>query len=468
MNKIIEYHNFLLQEGQQIAVVGPNGSGKSTLIEYVRGAKQPQYGTNSFYATIDGHSIKELTRYITFRDSYGSADSTYYYQQRWNSTEIDDYPFIRDIMPSIKDSKWKETLYSVFSLERILDKRIVTLSSGEMRKFQLAKMLAVHPHLLIVESPYIGLDEPTREELDRLFETLIKQWNMQIILVLSRMQEIPAFITHVVPVADGEFKPRMTLQQYLEEYRQQEPDATLLSFDQKDSLIGTLPVESVPCNELVRCNGVTLRYSSRTILNPVNWVIKKGERWALLGPNGCGKSALLSTIYADNPQSYACDIELFGNKRGQGESIWQIKKHIGYVSPEMHRSYMRHLPVVDIVASGLYDTIGLYRTITDKDRDRCRLWMQIFDILQFAERDFMTLSSGEQRLVLLSRAFVKNPELVILDEPLHGLDQRNRIKVMHIINQYCTTFDKAAIIVTHYPQELPQCITNTLTLVRPA
>lgn len=466
MCQIIRYDNFLLSGGEQIAIVGPNGSGKSTLIEYVRGAKQPLQGHSAWHATINGRSIKEQTRYITFRDSYGSADSTYYYQQRWNSTEIEDYPFIKDIFPCIADSSWQETLFRVFSMERILNKRIVTLSSGEMRKYQLARMLSQHPALLIIESPYIGLDAPTRDELNTLLQHLISEWGMQIILILARAEEIPDFITNVYPVQNGAFLEKQTRQDFFEKIDSIFPESAS-DFTAEESLINQIPAQHCNCNELVCCNNVSLKYSGRTILNPVTWSINKGERWALLGPNGCGKSALLSMIYADNPQSYACNISLFGFKRGSGESIWEIKKQIGYVSPEMHRSYMRHLPVIDIVASGLYDTIGLYRQISEQDKNRCRIWMQIFAITQFADRDFTTLSSGEQRLVLLARAFVKNPELVILDEPLHGLDKYNRIKVMHIINHYCKHFDKSAIIVTHYPEELPDCITHQKVLERP-
>jgi len=192
----------------------------------------------------------------------------------------------------------------------------------------------------------------------------------------------------------------------------------------------------------------------------------KGERWALLGPNGSGKSALLSMVYADNPQSYACDIALFGRPRGTGESIWEIKKHIGYVSPEMHRSYCRRYPAIDIVASGLHDTIGLYKKITAEERDKCRVWMNIFGITDLEERDFLELSSGEQRMILLARAFVKNPSLLILDEPLHGLDRQRRSLVMEIIKAFCSNPQKTLIIVTHYPEELPHTIDHTLTLKR--
>ena len=211
---------------------------------------------------------------------------------------------------------------------------------------------------------------------------------------------------------------------------------------------------------------VSIRYGARTILKDLNWTVMNGERWALSGQNGAGKSTLLSLVCADNPQGYACDISLFGRQRGSGESIWDIKKHIGYVSPEMHRSYRQNLPAIRIVASGLKDSIGLYVKPDEGDYDICRFWMDIFGLEGLEERPFLQLSSGEQRLVLLARAFVKDPELLILDEPLHGLDNINRRMVKDIIETFCQRRGKTFIMVTHYEEELPGNITNHLYLKR--
>ena len=205
---------------------------------------------------------------------------------------------------------------------------------------------------------------------------------------------------------------------------------------------------------------VTLRYGEHTIFNNLNWTVCRGERWALMGRNGSGKSALLSLVCADNPQSYACDISLFGRRRGTGESIWDIKRRIGYVSPEMHRAYLKDLPAIEIVASGLHDSIGLYVRPRPEQMGVCKEWMRTFGIEELADRTFLTLSSGEQRLVLLARAFVKDPELLILDEPLHGLDTKRREEVRGIINAFGLREGKTVIMVTHYPEELPACITH--------
>ena len=289
--------------------------------------------------------------------------------------------------------------------------------------------------------------------------------DLQVILILSKTDDIPAFITHVIPVADRICGAKLTK----EEYWASRPEApTHVLSDEKRQRIIELPYSDnlYHTEHIVDLNKVSIRYGERTILKELDWTVKCGEKWALSGENGAGKSTLLSLVCADNPQSYACDISLFGRKRGSGESIWEIKKHIGYVSPEMHRAYLKNLSAIDIVASGLHDSIGLYKKPRPEDRDTCLWWMDIFGIADLADSNFLQLSSGEQRMVLLARAFVKDPELLILDEPLHGLDMVNRRLVKDVIEAFCQRKDKTMIMVTHYQEELPDCITNSIYLTK--
>mgnify|MGYP000017674982 CR=1 FL=1 len=206
--------------------------------------------------------------------------------------------------------------------------------------------------------------------------------------------------------------------------------------------------------------------NEKKALNGIDLHLDEGDFCTIIGGNGAGKSTLLSLVCADNPQSYACDISLFGRKRGTGESIWEIKKHIGYVSPEMHRAYLKNLPAIEIVASGLHDSIGLYKRPQPEQMAICEWGMDIFGIAELKDKPFLQLSSGEQRLALLARAFVKDPELLILDEPLHGLDTYNRRRVKKIIEAFCHRKDKTMIMVTHYESELPGTITDRLFLKR--
>lgn len=456
--------DFYLYDGEQMAIVGPNGGGKSILVDIITG-KYPLLQNEVIYdfSPAQSNLASDNLKYISFRDSYGDADNGYYYQQRWNSQDVDNIPLVKDFLPQCNDLGLKETLYNLFSIDEMLNKPIILLSSGELRKFQLTKTLLSGPRVLIMDNPFIGLDASTRDLLKELLKNLINAIGLHVILVLSKTDDIPDFITHVVEVSDMTCGEKIPYKDFVEADIPQH----LLSEDKRKNIL-ELPYKDgvYVADNVVELKKVNVRYGSRTILKDLDWIVKCGEKWALSGNNGSGKSTLLSLVCADNPQSYACDITLFDKRRGSGESIWEIKKHIGYVSPEMHRAYLKNIPSIDIVASGLHDSIGLYKKPKEEDRNICLFWMDIFGISQLAERSFLQLSSGEQRLVLLARAFVKDPELLILDEPLHGLDLYNRRLVKDIIETFCERNNKTMIMVTHYKEELPECITNSLYLVR--
>lgn len=325
------------------------------------------------------------------------------------------------------------------------------------------------PRILILDNPFIGLDAATRDLLADLLTRIAAMGTLQLVLVLSMLDDVPPFITHVVSVSDRTVGPKVARDKWLERLSE------LDNRGEEQLVLANLcrQVEELPYShtnytspEVVKLNRVSIRYGGRTILKDLDWTVMRGEKWALSGENGAGKSTLLSLICADNPQSYACDISLFGRKRGTGESIWEIKSHIGYVSPEMHRAYLKNLPAIDIVASGLHDSIGLYKRPKPEEMSVCEWWMNIFGVATLKDKPFLQLSSGEQRLALLARAFVKDPELLILDEPLHGLDTYNRRRVKAVIEAFCHRRDKTLIMVTHYANELPATITDRLCLKR--
>ena len=475
--RMAEPVDFTLDVNEHIAIVGSNGSGKSMLVDIITG-KHPLIGDGVQYDFSPSQSllVSDNVKHITFRDNYGSDnDRAYFLQQRWNQTEIDpETPIVGDLLEAAflqqgndvsSRRDFQQHLYNLFHMNDLLDKYIILLSSGEMRKFQLIRALFSHPRVLIMDNPFIGLDAETRVQLRKLLTTLSREQSLQIMLVLSKTADIPDFITHVVEVKDmivGE-KKRLPLTKPCEakvERQELKP-----YFGVGEETVGTRPCEN--SDEIIKMNGVCIRYGNRTILKNLNWTVYEGERWALSGPNGSGKSTLLSLVCADNPQSYACDIRLFGHQRGSGESIWDIKRNIGYVSPEMHRAYNRDMPAIRIVASGLHDSIGLYVKPTDEDLEASRFWMEVFGLKGLENRSFLKLSSGEQRLVLVARAFVKDPRLLILDEPLHGLDNKNCKMVKDIIESFCQRPGKTLIMITHYEEELPDCITHRLTLKFP-
>ena len=451
--RMAEPIHFALCEGEQLAIVGPNGGGKSLLVNTLIGRYPLLINEVKYDFGIYNHRMTyENMHYVAFRDSYGDADSNYYYQQRWHSQDVELSPMVREVLLLTDETM---QLYRYLEVDTLLDKQLVMLSSGELRRLQIVKALQTNPRVLIVDNPFIGLDCTTRDQLRLLFQQLILDRGLQLVLVLSREEEIPDFITHVVPVYNrvvGEKVERGVFSSK-EAVVSQSVELPLLSSVGGGQSDGGVPI-------VISIRDVTLRYGNRAIFEHLDWEVLRGERWALHGRNGSGKSALLGLVCADNPQSYACDISLFGRKRGTGESIWDIKRRIGYVSPEMHRAYLKDFLAIEIVASGLHDSIGLYVRPRPEHTAVCLAWMRVFGIEELASRTFLTLSSGEQRLVLLARAFVKDPELLILDEPLHGLDTANRERVRDVIDAFCSRQEKTLIMVTHYLEELPSCITH--------
>ena len=454
--------NLTICKNEHIAIVGNNGAGKSVLVGILMG-KYPMIGDGVKYhfENSDDHSVFKNIKYISFRDSYGSEDQDYYYQQRWNSADVEGRTRVIDALGTFQSSELQEQLFHLFGITTLMHKQLILLSSGEMRKFQIVKALLSSPRILIIDNPFIGLDIASRELLRRILQILTEKHLVQIILVLSRPSEIPEFITHIIPVKHRTCGKKMQRSDF---YAFDTPINAIS--EQSKVTVRSFPPKQQTDEMIVEMHNLSIRYGEKYILRNLNLSIKRGEIWALLGENGSGKSTLLSLICADNPQSYACNIHLFGKKRGTGESIWDIKRRIGYVSPEMQRSYQKCIPAIDTVASGLYDTIGLYRKVHEEQRTISMQWMQIFGIAHLADRNFTELSNGEQRLVLLARAFVKNPDLIILDEPLHGLDDANRHLAQSIIEKFTRQPEKTAIIVSHYPEELPESITHRFHLTK--
>jgi molybdate transport system ATP-binding protein len=380
---------------------------------------------------------------------------------RWNVHEQTDIPTVADVLGV--DEGVRELLQQ-FGILYIMNEPVVALSSGELRKLQIVKALSCGPRLLILDNPFIGLDADARTMLTALLSSLAVSGGVQIMLLLSSLADVPQFVDSVIPVEDMRVGKKVARESFvLRESQNKNVDNAHLQ-----QMLLTLPVvQKDTVDEVLSFNNVSVKYGTRTILRNISWKVRSGEVWLLGGANGSGKYTLLSLVCADNLQSYACDITLFGRKRGTGESIWDIKKRIGYVSPEMHRSYLRNIPVKDIVASGLFDTIGLYRRPSEEQVKACSVWMELFGISHIAEKSFLRVSSGEQRLALLARAFVKDPSLLILDEPMHGLDSGRRAMVKGIIEAFSKRKGKTIIFVSHYEEDAPSTVSHRLELVKP-
>lgn len=453
--------NWAVKDNQHWAIIGPNGGGKTLLIDILLGKHALRSGE---IISKDNISINSIVKCVAFRDIYSLADiQNSYYQQRWNAGDEHDVPIVRDLF-SKAEREWVEMLIAAFKIEDLVEKPINLLSSGELRKTLIVRSLLTKPRILILDNPFIGLDTKSREVLNEVLSKLSRLENLQIILILSHPKDLSAIITHILPIKDKNLLPIISRKEFLEDISSQK---NLFNTENKADISALLnsSTEQFLFENALLFKNIHIRYGTRTILKELNWQVKRGEKWALLGENGSGKSTLLSLVSGDNPQAYANDITLFDRKRGSGESIWDIKKHIGYISPEMHLYYLKNVRCIDVVGSGFFDTIGLYKKCSEEQEIVALEWMKVFGIENIKDTSFLNISTGEQRLVLLARVFVKNPDLLILDEPLHGLDTANKYRIKKIIEDFCTN-DKALIYVTHYEDEIPEVVTQRLILTK--
>ena len=435
--------SFELRQGEAIALIGPNGSGKSTLLEMIRGGFYLREG--SLHLDLSGDSYSAI-RVVKFDNAYSTTETQYYYQQRWQAFEREASPLAGELLEE-GESEWRRQLFSMLDIEPLLGREIISLSSGELRRFSIARALLRRPDVLILESPFIGLDPATRQALCSLLEQVMHSLGVSIVMSLTDIERIPPMVTHIYLMDDGRISRKMTAGEV----------PVMKDNSHFDVQAGNLFCEAPAFGKVVEMRGVNIGYGERLLFSNFDWTVHCGEKWNVTGPNGSGKSTLLSLVNADNPRAYSLDIILFDRRRGTGESIWDIKRHIGYLSSEMHSSFREDIPVLEIVRSGF--DYGCHAG------DDCLMqWLKLFGAEHLAHRSYLTLSSGEQRYVLLVRAFVKDPDLLILDEPFQGLDPALRHRAAAVIEAFCSRKNKTLIFVTHYPDEIPGVVTDTLRL----
>ncbi|MBI1342290.1 MAG: ATP-binding cassette domain-containing protein [Terrimonas sp.] len=453
---ILKDIGFCIREQEQWAITGPVGSGKTTLAKVITGSifyqGQVRYyrePTPAVMLVEQQHRFKNL-----------SNTQTFYYQQRFNSFDAEDSQTLREAFESFTGKNITEKKIAAhlerLHLTELFDKPLVQLSNGENKRLQLAEALASAPDMLILDNPFTGLDIEGRKTLHQIINDICRD-GTQIVLITDPAN-LPACITHIATLTNG------TLHTY---NREEFPDVTWTE-NNKAGLKDLLDKFQVPGQPDFDCavimKDVSVQYGDKMILDHINWQVKRGECWSISGPNGAGKSTLLSLVTADNPQAYANMIWLFDKRRGQGESIWDIKKMIGYVSPEMHLAFDPGYNSFEVVASGLFDTIGLFRKIHPEQEEQILQWMKIMEIEQLARKNLLQLSLGQQRMVLLARALVKNPPMLVLDEPCQGLDDAQSDFFNSMVNELCAVFGTTLLYVTHIPERMPDAITHYLSL----
>jgi len=316
-----------------------------------------------------------------------------------------------------------------------------TMSSGEQKKALLKYIFNLKPDFIVLDNPFDNLDKDAQKDLKASLEHISK--STYIIQLISRKADLLPFITHEM-ILEG-----ATIKQLPGRPKQAAHKKTSTS----TSFTGTIPKPFAPTDYkesiLIDCKDISVTYGDKKVLDRINWTIKKGEFWQLIGPNGSGKSTLLSMITGDNHKGYGQQLYLFGQRKGTGESVWDIKKRIGYYTPAMTDKFSGLHSCLNMIISGMNDSVGLYLRATENQKALAKEWLQILDMWHLRDVLFADLSAGQQRMVMTARAMIKHPPLLILDEPTAGLDDESAQLFISLVNKIAKESKSAIIFVSH-------------------
>ena len=451
-----------LRAGESWAFVGTNGSGKSALARALAGELTQLKGERQCsFTRLTRLSFEQLQKLVSDEWQRNNTDLLSPGEEDTGRTTAE---IIQD---ERKDAARCRELAELFGITGLLDRRFKYLSTGETRKTLLCQALMNEPDLLILDEPFDGLDVQSRAQLATLLATLNQQ-GYTLVLVLNRFDEIPDFVQYAGVLADCSLTETGEKAALL----QQALIAQLAHSEKLDGI--TLPEPDAPSarhlldnhQPRIELKNGTVSYDDRPILDQLSWTVNPGEHWQITGPNGAGKSTLLSLITGDHPQGYSNDLTLFDRRRGSGETIWDIKKHIGYVSSSLHLDYRVSTTVRNVILSGYFDSIGIYQAVSDKQHKLAQQWLDILGMdKRVADAPFHSLSWGQQRLALIVRALVKHPTLLILDEPLQGLDPLNRQLIRRFVDVLIGEGETQLLFVSHHAEDAPACITHRLEFV---
>jgi molybdate transport system ATP-binding protein len=341
-------------------------------------------------------------------------------------------------------------LFAAFRLEGLWERGYRRLSTGEARKLLLLRAVVQQPPLLILDDPFDGLDRAACAELATA--------------VVEVAQELPVVVVGSYAARELPFEPGALREVALVERHQLVFRGSPAEFATRSAAALTPhtppPVDSgsyypplAQETPLVDLRGGHIRYGDQIVFEGLELRIEAGQHTLIEGPNGSGKSSLLDMLTGDHPQAYANELYLFGRRRGSGETVWDIKRNVGSVSGRLHRDYRVGGSVEEVLLSGLYDSIGVYQKPEPSHRGRARAWLDWLALGLAPSAPFRELSFGQQRLVLIARAAIKVPPLVVLDEPTSGLDPENRARALELVESLCTQRKSTVLMVTHRSDE---------------
>jgi molybdate transport system ATP-binding protein len=448
-NVVLNNVSFALNEGESLLINGISGSGKTTL---AKALANKIFYKGSVEFSINHPKIILVEQHYYFKTLSNTND--FYYQQRYNSFDSNDaQTVVEELQKITTDKNSIDALLNQLNLMHRKHDSLLHLSSGEHKRFQLIKAFLQNADVYIFDSPFVGLDVNSRKNLSGIIN---QKSSTSTIIIIADVEDAPSCITHAAELENGKLKRFERAKEFKHS----------INNIQYSIFNGEVPLQkNVDSFDVaVKLENVSVAYGEKKILTNINWQIDRGERWLLKGVNGAGKSTLISLITGDHPQAYSNKVFLFDKKRGSGESIWDIKKKIGFVSPELHWYFDKTISVFNTIASGFFDTIGVYKRLSEEQHAIVQQWLSFLTLTARSQFSLSTLSTSQQRLALLARAFVKNPSLLILDEPCQGLDDRQVKDFVALVDALCIQSNKTLIYVSHYENEIPKCVNKVMLL----
>lgn len=443
---IVPFLTLEITPGEVWGIVGRNGSGKSALAAALAESPDERFPKKVLvsFELEDALLEREIREDDTdFLDKLDPGRSV--------------LELIYEVLPP--GSPDPASLLEDLGMNSYLDRGFRLLSTGERRRLMLARAFVQAPDLLVLDEPFDGLDRAFRDHLAEIFRSLAQK--ITLVIVANRLGDLDDLATHLACVDAGQcllagpraeivgnpaFTQLLDLGDEIKTLPARDPSAPVLTHE----------------GPLVIMKNVTVIHGGREIISGFDWQVDPGQNWIISGPNGCGKSTLVNLVTGDHPQCYSNDVTVMGMRRGRGESIWQIKNHIGLVSPALHQLYRVSVNALTVIVSGFHDSVGLYREVSPVHLRIAREWLAVIGMSALAERPFRSLSYGQQRLLLIARALVKQPPLLILDEPCQGLDPLNRALVLRVIDRIVATGLIQLLYITHEPDDRLECLTHQL------
>lgn len=457
----LSVEQFEIASGQHWCVFGGNGAGKTLFMklltgQLVSGRSQVSYAIGFSPAQIEFVSFEEQQR-------LWALDARHDISEYSADTQDQGTTVAALVLGTAKPNAAYDAILESLQLTNLQDRGIRFLSSGQMRKAQIARALYRNPRLLVLDEPLESIDTDSQSHI----VAALKQWmtpDSTSLLICRRAQDILPSVSHLLVMdklrvlsqggigrvmAGAEFKQVVSYQ----------PD---ISKGLPASLPSRLPALDADV-ALISLKKVSASYGHSPVIKDLSWTMRPHHHTLIEGPNGCGKSTLLSLINGENHKAYGQDVVLFGRRRGSGETVWDVKARFGLVSNELHIKYSKSWRVIDVVVSGFYDSVGLFDASGASEQAAANQWLSAFGLNGSLGRNYDELSFGQQRLVLLARAMVKYPRILILDEPCVGLDDYHRRFILGVVDVIAATGDTQIIFVSHQPEEYPSCINQRIT-----